>query len=83
MLNKLCVLGGILAGMIVGLPGDAGAQEVTLKLHHLLPPVAHAHKNMLVPWAERVEKGSNGRIKVEIYPSMQLGGRPPQLADQA
>jgi len=38
---------------------------------------------MLVPWAERIEKGSNGRIKVEIYPAMQLGGRPPQLADQA
>jgi TRAP-type C4-dicarboxylate transport system substrate-binding protein len=29
-----------------------------------------------------VEEQSNGRIKVEIYPSMQLGGKPPQLFDQ-
>ena len=82
-MSKLSILVGILAGTIVGLAENAGAQEVTLKLHHLLPPVAHAHKNKLVPWAERIEKGSNGRIKVEIYPAMQLGGRPPQLADQA
>ena len=25
---------------------------------------------------------SNGEIKVEMYPSMQLGGAPPQLVDQ-
>ena len=56
MLSKLSILVGILAGTIVGLAENAGAQEVTLKLHHLLPPVAHAHKNMLVPWAERIEK---------------------------
>jgi len=58
------------------------AQEVTLKLHHLLPPVSHAHKNMLVPWADKVMEESGGRIKIDIYPSMQLGGKPPQLIDQ-
>ncbi|MGH6945794.1 MAG: TRAP transporter substrate-binding protein [Kiloniellales bacterium] len=58
------------------------AQEVTLKLHHLLPPVAPAHTKMLVPWAEKVEKESGGRIEIEIYPAMQLGGKPPQLVDQ-
>lgn len=64
------------------LGGSAAAQEVTLKLHHLLPPVAHAHKNMLVPWADKVMKESGGRIKIDIYPAMQLGGKPPQLIDQ-
>ena len=83
LLNKRSMSLGILAGAMAGLACAASAQEVTLKLHHLLPPVAHAHKNMLAPWAERVGKASNGRIKVEIYPSMQLGGRPQQLADQA
>ncbi len=83
LLNKRSMSLGILAGAMAGLACGASAQEVTLKLHHLLPPVAHAHKNMLAPWAERVGKASNGRIKVEIYPSMQLGGRPQQLADQA
>ncbi|MDH3712482.1 MAG: TRAP transporter substrate-binding protein [Gammaproteobacteria bacterium] len=58
------------------------APEVTLKLHHFLSPKAPAHAAMLAPWAERVEKASNGRIKIDIYPSMTLGGKPPQLIRQ-
>ena len=58
------------------------APEVTLKLHHLLPPKAPAHTQMLEPWAKRVEKDSGGRIKIDIYPSMSLGGTPPQLIRQ-
>lgn len=69
--------------MLVLATGPAGAAEVTLKVHHFLSPISNTHKNMLVPWADKVAKESNGRIKIEIYPSMQLGGSPPQLADQA
>lgn len=75
-------LAGVGIAIAATLAGPAGAQEVTLKLHHLLPPVAHAHKNMLVPWSEKVMKESGGRIKIDIYPAMQLGGKPPQLIDQ-
>jgi len=60
----------------------AGAQEITLKVHHFLPPVAVAHKKMIAPWAEKVMRESGGRIKIDIYPAMQLGGKPPQLIDQ-
>ena len=38
---------------------------------------------MLEPWAKRIEEDSGGRIKIEIYPSMSLGGTPPQLFRQA
>jgi TRAP-type C4-dicarboxylate transport system substrate-binding protein len=69
-----------LAGCL--LAGAAAGQEFTLKLHHLLPPVAVAHSVMLTPWAEKVEAESGGRIKVDIYPSMHLGGQPPALIDQ-
>src|SRR5690606_38913668 len=34
------------------------------------------------PWAERVERDSGGRIEIDIYPSMSLGGTPPQLIRQ-
>jgi len=82
MLRKIC-LAGITAAMGLALAaGTAAAQEVTLRLHHLLPPVSQAHKNMLVPWADKVMKESGGRIKIDIYPAMQLGGKPPQLIDQ-
>lgn len=61
---------------------SAGAQEITLKLHHFLGPGAPAQTTLMEPWAQRVEEASGGRIKVEIYPSMSLGGRPPQLIRQ-
>jgi len=56
---------------------------VTLKLHHFLPPVANGHAKLLAPWAKQIETDSQGRIKIDIYPAMQLGGTPPQLYDQA
>src|SRR5690242_12770936 len=64
---------------------SAGAQapEVTLKMHHFLPAVANGHAKFLKPWADKVMAESGGRIKIDIYPSMQLGGTPPQLYDQA
>lgn len=61
----------------------AAAQEVTLKLHQFLPAQANVPKLILDVWAANVERDSGGRIKVDSYPSMQLGGRPPELMDQA
>jgi TRAP-type transport system periplasmic protein len=61
----------------------ASAQQVTLKLHHFVPPTATAHVKFLAPWAEKIAKESNGRIKIQIYPALQLGGTLPQLLDQA
>ena len=63
-------------------PAAAEAQEVTLRVHHFLPPPSVTHKDFIEPWARKVEAESGGRIKIEIYPSMQLGGKPPALYDQ-
>ena len=64
------------------LAGSASAQTITLKLHHLLPAVAPAHTKMLAPWAQDVEKASGGKVKIELYPAMSLGGKPPELINQ-
>nr|WP_233139977.1 TRAP transporter substrate-binding protein [Marivita geojedonensis] len=61
----------------------AFAQEVTLRMHQFLPAQANVPKNVLIPWAERVMEASGGRIEIQHFPSMQLGGTPPQLIDQA
>jgi TRAP-type C4-dicarboxylate transport system substrate-binding protein len=62
----------------------AGAQEpIKLRMSHFLSPMAPSQTKLFKPWADRVEKDSGGRIKCEIYPAMQLGGKPPQLFDQA
>lgn len=79
---KAVLAGAALAGALFGGAVQSMAQEVTLRVHHFLPPPSTTHAKVLVPWAAKVEKESGGRIKVELYPSMQLGGKPPQLLDQ-
>lgn len=75
----LCALGLAIALLT---SANAFAAEFEFKLHHFLSTKAPAHSKMLKPWAERIEKASNGRVKIEIYPSMSLGGKPPQLPRQ-
>lgn len=59
------------------------AQTITLKVHHFLPPSSTAHAKIITPWCDKIAKDSGGRLKCQIYPSMQLGGTPQQLFDQA
>ncbi len=60
----------------------AMSQQVTLRLHTLIPPPANPYKTFLKPWADKVAEASGGKLKIQLYPSMQLGGKPPQLVDQ-
>ncbi len=66
-----------------GASTTALAQEVTLRLHQMLPPQATIPAQAIAPWVQKVEAESKGRIKIQAFPSMQLGGRPPELFDQA
>jgi TRAP-type transport system periplasmic protein len=77
-------LGSAAAAVLLqfALTGAALAQEVTIKLHHFLPPVSPFHSDFVIPWTEKITKEFGGRIKFQVYPSMQLGGTPPQLYDQ-
>lgn len=81
------LLGLLAAGSIAAslfAPGAALAEaEVTLRMHQFLPLQANVPKLVLDVWAKQVEEASEGRIKIEHYPSMQLGGTPPELYDQA
>jgi len=81
---KSAVLAGALAtaGWLAGTM-LAAAQEVTLRLHQFLPAQANVPRHVLDPWADRIEQESGGRIKIERYAAMTLGGTPPQLIDQA
>ena len=55
---------------------------ITLKVHHFLPPGSTTHAKLIVPWCAKIESESGGRLKCQIYPSMQLGGTAQQLYDQ-
>ncbi|MEZ5882938.1 MAG: TRAP transporter substrate-binding protein [Paracoccaceae bacterium] len=68
-------------GLTLALP--VSAQEVTLRLHQFLPEQSFVPAQILTPWIARIEAESGGRIRIEHYPSMQLGGKPSDLVDQA
>ncbi len=77
-------LSTMLAALVLGAAlQSVQAADVTLRVHQMLPPQAAIPAKGLLPWAEKVEKESGGRIKVQHFPTMQLGGKPPDLFDQA
>jgi len=62
---------------------SASAQEVTLRLHQFLPPQATVPARILRPWADSIAEATDGRLVIEHFDAMALGGRPPELMDQA
>ncbi|PLW78011.1 C4-dicarboxylate ABC transporter [Cohaesibacter celericrescens] len=61
---------------------DANAADVTLRMHQFLPEQANVPQNILIPWIKKIQEESGGRIEIQHFPAMQLGGKPPQLMDQ-
>jgi TRAP-type transport system periplasmic protein len=61
----------------------ADTPPITLKLHHSFSAVSGVHDKFLLPWARKIETETGGRMRVDIFPSMQLGGAPAALFDQA
>ena len=83
MVNRKSLLSLLVAASTALTLSTASAADVTLKMHQFLPPQANVPKLVLDVWADKVEADSKGKIKVNRFPSMQLGGKPPELMDQA
>ncbi|MDO9479227.1 MAG: TRAP transporter substrate-binding protein [Hydrogenophaga sp.] len=79
--TALAALGAVATTLLAG--PVAAQQVVTLRLHQMLPPQATIPAKALIPWAQKVEAESGGKIKVQLFHAMALGGAPPQLFDQA
>ncbi|HCN70248.1 MAG TPA: ABC transporter substrate-binding protein, partial [Pusillimonas sp.] len=66
----------LVSGLFVGVlafTGVAQAKEVhELRLAHYLPPMHNMAAKILPEWAQRIEKASDGRLKITIYPAGQL-----------
>ena len=79
--SVLGLMGG--AAVAAAVPRVASAKpDVTLKLTHFLPLQANLPQHNLEPWADRIEASSGGRIKIDRFYAMALGGKPPELIDQ-
>ncbi|MGB0224824.1 MULTISPECIES: TRAP transporter substrate-binding protein [unclassified Marinobacterium] len=82
MIKRIIAQTAGVAVLGAAIAASAQAAEFNLKMHHFLPAKAPAHAKFFQPWADSIEEASEGRIKIKIYGSMSLGGKPPQLVDQ-
>lgn len=81
-MNYRFLTAGVVGAAMMLSAGMAAAADVTLRLHQMLPPQATIPAKAIEPWAKKVEAESKGRIAIQLYPSMQLGGKPSELVDQ-
>ena len=77
------LLGLLATGVLCGLLNAAAAEPTTLRLHTFNSPKSIAVRQFLQPWAAEVEQKSEGRVRIEVFPAMQLGGKPSDLYGQA
>lgn len=61
----------------------AAAQEVTLRFHSFIHATSYQQVKFFEPWCAKIKEQSAGRMVCQIYPSMQLGGAPGELFNQA
>lgn len=85
MLNRRSFLTATVAASSASLlTQQAQSQGVhTLRFATFQPPTSYTWTQMLKPWMDKVERESNGRLRFEAYPAMQLGGNSSQLYEQA
>jgi len=80
---KTCILSTVVATAFGAGVASAAQEVITLKVAHFLPASSSFNQKNAIPWCDKINKESKGRLKCQIYPSNQLGGTPAQLFDQA
>ena len=82
--RRTFVQGTLAVGAASTLPAPAviGQTKEELKLATFTPPSHIIYAQVLTPWAAEVAKLSGGSLTVRMFPSMQLGGKPPELYHQ-
>ena len=64
----------ISAALAACLALPATAQDYTLRFQHFVSPASANPTYFMQPWVDAIEEQSGGRLKIELYPFMQLGG---------
>jgi TRAP-type C4-dicarboxylate transport system substrate-binding protein len=68
-MRRLFTTIGLLAALAVT---PTLAQEIKLTLADQNPPNAWGPSHALQPWIKQIEQATNGRVKIEVYPSQTL-----------
>lgn len=80
--RRTFLTGSAAAAATAGLPWSSALAQEELKLHSFVPPSHVIWTDVLTPWSQEVAKLSGNKLTVRLFPSMQLGGKPPELYRQ-
>jgi TRAP-type C4-dicarboxylate transport system substrate-binding protein len=72
-MNGRRLVGGAVAGLVVGLAGTAWGQAIQVRIPQALG-AKHPRVVAMAKFGERLEKESQGHLKVTVYPGGQLYG---------
>src|SRR5260221_1047672 len=75
-------IGAAFAAACFALPGAGVAQQKQVWKATDVHPLGYPTVEAIVRMATKVEKATNGRISIQMYPSMQLGGE-KEMIEQA
>ena len=59
----------LLLGVTLILPQTVKAKSIELSFALFVPARSSIYKDVFFPWSKEIEKRSNGRLKIKIYPS--------------
>ena len=62
--------------MVVLPPAMVGAETIELKFAQPFSPKHTMQTKVFEPWAEKLNKMTNGKVKVTFFPGGALGNRP-------
>jgi hypothetical protein len=65
-MRRLASAAGLLALLALWPLCAASAQEHVLRFHHFMPEKSPQQLDIYQPWAERIAKASQGRLKIEV-----------------
>ncbi len=69
--GKTLLLGGLIAAALAA-AASADAQEIKLTFADQNSPSGWGSTHALQPWLKQVEQATNGRVKIQVYPSQTL-----------
>ena len=80
--RRTFVAGTLATSAAAVLPSRGARAAEEIKLHSFVPPTHIIWTEVLTPWSREVAQRSNNQLTVRLFPSMQLGGKPPELYRQ-
>ena len=80
LLASLCLILTLLLVPFATAWAKKAPKQIVLSFNHLFPQVAWVNTDVVVPWKNMVEKKTNGRVKVNIYPGCALA-KPGNMYD--